>query len=73
MTTLSVPLPAYLEESVNNLVKKGFAANKADVVRKAITRLVEDEAVAAVLMAGQEIAEGKGLRGDLRILSKKMR
>ena len=73
MTTLSVPLPAYLEESVNNLVKKGFAANKADVVRKAITRLVEDEAVTAVLMAEQEIAEGKGMGGDLRTLSKKMR
>lgn len=73
MTTLSVPLPAHLEESVNNLVKKGFAANKADVVRKAITRLIEDEAVMAVLMSQQEIAEGKGLKGDLRILSKKMR
>ena len=73
MTTLSVPLPAHLEESVNNLVKKGFAANKADVVRKAIIRLIEDEAVTAVLMAEQEIAEGKGLRGDLRILSKKTR
>ena len=73
MTTLSVPLPAHLEESVNNLIKKGFAANKADVVRKAITRLVEDEAVMAVLMAEQEIAEGKGLRGDLRMLSKKTR
>jgi len=73
MTTLSVPLPAHLEESVNNLVKKGFAANKADVVRKAITRLIEDEAVMAVLMSQQEIAEGKGLKGDLRILSKNMR
>ena len=73
MTTLSVPLPAHLEESVNNLVKKGFAANKADVVRKAIIRLIEDEAVTAVLMAEQEIAEGKGLRGDLRVLSKKIR
>ena len=73
MTTLSVPLSADLEESVNNLVKKGFAANKADLVRKAIIRLIEDEAVMAIILAEQEIAEKKGLRGDLKILSKTMR
>ena len=61
MPTLSVPLVPRLEEAVNNLVKSGFVATKADVVRKAIARLVEDEAVMAVLKAEQEIAEGKGL------------
>lgn len=68
MTTISVPLPSRLEESVNDLVKKGFGANKADVVRKAITRLIEDEAVMAILAAEQEVAEGKVIKGNLKTL-----
>ena len=73
MATLSVPLVFHLEEAVNNLVKNGYGANKADVVRKAIARFVEDEAVMAVLRSEQEIAEGKGLEGDLRDLAKRIK
>jgi Arc/MetJ-type ribon-helix-helix transcriptional regulator len=73
MTTISVPIPAHMEESLNNLVKSGYGANKADVVRRAITRLTEEEAVHAVLRAEQEIAEGKGLKGDLKELIKKIK
>ena len=73
MTTISVPLPANLEEFVNKMVKDGNAANKADVVRKALKLLSEEEAVNAVLQAQREISDGKGLRGDLRELAKKFR
>lgn len=73
MTTISVPLPANLEEAVNNLVKSGYGSNKADVIRRAIKFLAEEEAVQAVLHAEREIALGKGLKGDLRTLAKKFK
>jgi len=73
MTTISVPLPADLEVKLNNLVKSGYGSNKADVVRRAITRISEDEAVEMVLRAQKEIGLGKGLSGDLRELAKKIK
>ena len=70
MSTISVPLPANLEEFVNRMVKSGEAANKADVVRKALKRMSDEEAINAVLEAEKEINLGKGLSGDLRELAK---
>ena len=64
MTTLSVPIPANLEEFINRQIKEGRAANKADLVRRAITRLSEEEAVNVVLNAEREPT----LRGNLKKL-----
>lgn len=72
MSTLSVPLTPELELEINKLVKSGFAPNKAAVVRRAIEKLAEDEAVNAVLIAEREVANGKLLKGDLRELMKKL-
>jgi Arc/MetJ-type ribon-helix-helix transcriptional regulator len=72
MTTLSVPVSSKLEELVNSLVKKGYGANKADVVRKALELLAEEEAIKAVRDAQQEVKDGKTLKGDLGKLIKKM-
>ena len=69
MSTLSVPLTPKLEEFINAQVKSGKATNKAAVVRHALTKLSEDEAVQAVLDASREPV----LRGDLRDLMKKIR
>lgn len=73
MTTISVPLSPQLEEQLDNLVKSGYGSNKADVVRRALTRVSEDEAVQTVLRAKKEISEGLGLSGDLRELAKKFK
>lgn len=70
MPTISVPLQEDLAEFVRTQVKRGYAHNKAEVVRKAIRRLAEEEAIAAVLSAEQQVREGKILRGDLRGLMK---
>lgn len=72
MTTISVPISPKLEESINNLIESGYGSNKADVVRRAITRLAEEEAVMAILKAQQEIEGGKGLVGDLDELANKI-
>ncbi len=68
MTTLTVPLPVVVEKSIQYLIKSGYAANKAEVARKAILKAEEDEAVLAVLQSKQEIKEGKILDGNLREL-----
>ena len=70
MSTLSIPLPAHLEAFVEGMVKRGFAPTKAEVVRRALVKLAEDQAVAVVLQAEQELSEGKILRGDLKKLMK---
>ena len=69
MTTLSVPLPADLEEFIRRQVKRGRSPNKAAVVRSALKLLSEEEAVQAVLKAEREPT----LRGDLRDLARKLR
>lgn len=72
MTTLSVPITPEQEKFINDLVKSGKAANKAHAVRYAIQQYADAEAVEAVLEAEREIAAGKGLRGDLTKLLKKI-
>lgn len=71
MTTLSVPLPAHLEEFVKRLAKQR-GSNKAAIVRGALERLAEEEAIAAVLQAEKELGERKVFRGNLRELMKKL-
>ncbi|HEY4487625.1 MAG TPA: hypothetical protein VI483_02565 [Candidatus Paceibacterota bacterium] len=73
MVTISVPITPQQERFIKELVKSGRAANKAHAVRYAIQRLSEEEAVAAVLDAEREIAEGKGLHGDLPALLKNIK
>ena len=64
-----MPLPANLEEFINRMVKSGSAANKADVVRKALRRMSDDEAVAIILRAQKE----PDLKGDLDVLARKFK
>ncbi len=73
MSTLSVPLPAFLEEYIQNEVKSGNYSNKAEVVRNALIRMKEEQAINDILEAQQEVRSGKVLRGDLRELAKKFK
>ncbi len=72
MSTLSVPLTSQLEAFINRMIDTGYAENKAQVVHKALAKMAEDEAVATVLRAEQEIREGKVFYGDLDELAKKI-
>ena len=73
MSTLSVPLTPELEKTVNNLVNSGYGSNKADVVRRALKQLSEEQAIADVLQAERELTQGKVFRGDLRKLIKQLK
>jgi len=67
MSLLSVPLTPKLEEMIDKMIADGVAPNKAELARKAIEKLAEDQAVQAVLDAERE----PNLSGDLRELAKK--
>lgn len=67
MSTISVPLTSELMDHLDNLVSIS-GASRAAVMRKALEKLAEDEAINAVLQAEREIKEGKILRGDLQNL-----
>jgi molybdenum cofactor biosynthesis enzyme MoaA len=65
MTTLSVPLTPELAQFVEDSAKSS-GLTKADIMRQALIRYAEDEAVRKVLRAAEE----PSLRGDLKELMK---
>ena len=69
MSTISVPLSPDLEEALNGLIASGYGSNKADVIRRALKKADEDEAVNRILAAERE----PSLKGDLRNLMKKIK
>jgi len=72
MSTISVPLTQPLEAFIERAVKRGTASTKAEVVRQALSRYAEEEAVEAVLRARQEFKDGKEIRGDLKKILKQL-
>jgi len=69
MSTISVPVSAELENIVDSLILSGLGSNRADVFRRAVQYLAEEQAIWAVLLAQKEPA----LKGDLRDLMKKFK
>mgnify|MGYP001565059505 CR=1 FL=1 len=68
MATISVPLSKEHHEKLDALIRSGVGSSRAAVMRKALEKLAEDEAVEAVLRAEREPT----LKGDLRKLLKKV-
>ncbi len=62
MSTISVPLNARQEGLLEGLISSGVASNKAEVMRKALEKYAEDEAVRVVLEASRS---GVFLKGDI--------
>ena len=73
MSTLSVPLKPDQEEFVMGMVKSGRAANKVDVVRKALRLLAEEEILATIRESEEDIRKGRVFYGDLEKIAKKFR
>ena len=68
MSTISVPLSKEGEERLDTLIRQGVGSSRADVMRKALDRLAEEQAIATVLNAMKE----PSLSGDIRKLLKKI-
>lgn len=69
MITISVRISTKLDEALDNLIRDGRGSNKVELICRAITKMVEEEAVLAVVRA----EKGPFLRGDLRELMKKIK
>ena len=67
MNNVSVPLPNNMITNINNLIKKGVASSKAELIRMAISKFIEEQAVNAVLNAEKD----PNLAGDLDDLTTK--
>lgn len=67
MTTVTVPLNSKQIEYLDTLVED-FGSNRAAIMRKALERMAEDEAMNSILKSEQEYREGKVLRGDIRTI-----
>jgi len=65
MTTVSIPLKQHLNDYLDEQVKLGKASSKADLIRRAIIKYKEDDFVATITTARQEIEDGNILAGDL--------
>ena len=68
MSTISVPLSSELTDRLDSLVAGGAGANRADVMRRALSKFAEDEAVRVILVAEREPT----LRGDIQDLLNKV-
>ncbi len=59
MTTLSIPINSELEKFIQDQIDEGKAANKADVVRKALQHYSEEQAFMDVLKAEADVEAGR--------------
>jgi predicted transcriptional regulator len=69
MTSITVPLSSDVEQALSELVEI-TGANRSAVIRKAIEKYREEQAILEILVAQQEVAEGKILRGSIDDLLK---
>lgn len=65
MPTITVPLTEELSHLIDDLLRRGIGANKADLIRQALRKFGEDQAVHDVLEAHAQ----PRLRGSLRDLA----
>ena len=68
MSTISVPLSDEMLKDIKSLIDQGVGENVAELVRKAIRRFLEEEAINAVIKASKE----PSLEGDLDELASKL-
>jgi Arc/MetJ-type ribon-helix-helix transcriptional regulator len=59
MTTVSVPLTRELDEFIEEQVRDGNVASKADLIRKAINLYKEEKFIKEILLSQKEVRDGK--------------
>lgn len=65
MDTLQVRLSHGIVERVDDLVETGMYANRSDVIRDAVRRLILDKLVGIVPSTGDSVKEVKEMRKQL--------
>ncbi len=72
MAILSVSLPPDIEAFIENEIASGRFETKSQVVKRALRKLEEDIAFDRIMLAEKEMDGGKGLKGDVKKLLKKV-
>ena len=70
MATTSIPINNELDTYIEEQVRLGKASSKAELIRRAIIKFKDDDFINSILIAKQEIKDGKALTGDLDTLAK---
>ncbi len=68
MSNVSIPLPGGTLAAIEKWVQSGVASSRADLVRRAVEKYLEDLAVEAILRARKE----PRLEGDIDELASKL-
>ena len=61
-----------IEKFIHSEIDSGEFESKGQIIKKALKKFQEDLIVTRILTAEEEIRNGKGLRGDLKKLIKKI-
>jgi len=72
MTTISIPFSSELEEFIVQQIASGKAESKAEVVRRAVRFLKEEEEMNELMKSYSEYKNGEVLSGDLEMLVNKL-
>jgi len=70
MEVAQVRVPEGLMDEVDKLVKKGLYANKSDVIRDALRRLILENQIGSIANTGDSVKE---IREARKILSKQIK
>ena len=73
MTTISVPIKEQDEQFIERYIASGQAENKAQVFRRALRLLAEEDAFARIRRSEEDVKRGRVYEGDLRKILKKFR
>ena len=71
MSTVSVPIKAEEEKFIENYIKSGQAENKAQVFRRALRLLAEEEVLVRLRRSQEDVRQGRVFTGDFKKLLKK--
>ena len=69
MSVITIPVDSEIESFINRQIDLKNYESKADLVRLALRKFIEEKEVEEILKASQEIRDGKGLKGDLDTLA----
>lgn len=71
MTNITTPLPKEYIEFIDTRIEKGDFDSRAQFIRKAIKKMIEEQEVAEILEASRLAKMGEAFSGDLDELVKK--
>jgi Arc/MetJ-type ribon-helix-helix transcriptional regulator len=73
MTNITIPLQKEYIDFIDDTVKEGNFDNRSQFIRNAIKKMIEEQEIAEILEASEQIKRGECFEGDLQELAKKIK